>query len=170
MVKHIVFENYNVLDFEDEVRQTLIKGGVENPSQEMVYNICYEYSNEWLRNEEHELKKLSEGSLIAFAKIGRWHGNVPGYEDISSLEKTLSTVCDYEELFVDSYGNLRKRESHHDGTNNILYRYWKEGITETQKDNFRQKIYEGKCTNTDIYKYTRKAGKAIAEYYGWKVR
>ena len=170
MVKHIVFENYNVLDYEDEVRQSLIDNGMENPSQEEVWNICYEDSNIWFENEESELKKLSEGSLIAIAEVGRWNGRFSGYKDISSLVDTLYTNCDYEELFVDSYGNLRKRESHHDGTNSILYRYWKEGITETQKDNFRQKIYEGNCTNTDIYKYTRKAGKAIAELYGWKVR
>lgn len=39
-----------------------------------------------------------------------------------------------------------------------------------QKDNFMEKCVSVNLKKSDISRYTRKAGLAIAEGYGWKVR
>ena len=56
---------------------------------------------------------------------------------------------------------------HHDGTNYVLYREWKDNITDAQKANFENAIYHGILTSKDITRYTKSLGKRIAEVYGW---
>jgi hypothetical protein len=132
--------------------------------------MCYENEKIWFEDEQYELKMCSEGPVIAIAQLGRWNGTFTGYKELQSLGAVLYSSCDYERVYVDSNGDLRKEESHHDGSNSILYRYWKDGLTEEQKENFLDKIYNGKCTQKDITRYTRKAGLGIANAYGWTVR
>ena len=140
-------------------------------TKEQVYSECYELNNMWFSDELYNLKSCDENSgLIAIANLGRWNGRSVGYKEVSDLADVLCTNCDYETVYVDSNGDLRKEESHHDGRNYILYRYWKAGITEKQKDNFKSKCYSGELKKTDITRYTRKAGVSIAECFGWKVR
>ena len=139
-------------------------------SDDSVYEECYDRERQWFDDEQYELKRVSEGEVIAIADIGRWNGRFQGYKEIKSLEDILYSSCDYERVYVDSNGDLRKDESHHDGSNSILYRYWKEGITDNQRENFLNKLYYGKATREDITRYTRKAGLGIANAYGWTVR
>lgn len=139
-------------------------------SKSAIYEECSSYDSMWFNDEIAELKSLSKGEVIAIADLGRWNGRFSGYKTCKSLEDVMYSSCDYERVYVDSNGDLRKEESLHDGSNSILYRYWKEGLTEVQKDNFLDKIYNGKCTQKDITRYTRKAGVEIANAYGWTVR
>lgn len=139
-------------------------------TDDKIYNECSEMERSWFEDERSELKRVAEGEVIAIADLGRWNGRCGGYKIIKSLEDVMYTSCDYERVYVDSNGDLRKEESHHDGSNSILYRYWKEGITEIQKENFLDKIYNGKISQRDITRYTRKAGLGIANAFGWTVR
>ena len=139
-------------------------------SEDSVYNECYEMERIWFDDEKSQLEDISEGPVVAIADIGRWNGRCGGYKELKSLDAVMYTSCDYERIYVDSNGDLRKEESHHDGSNSILYRYWKDGLTDAQKENFLDKIYNGKVTQRDITRYTRKAGIGIACCYGWKVR
>lgn len=140
-------------------------------TDEKLYDECYENNNLWFDDERVNLSCIEDsGELIAIADVGRWNGRVSGYKKIESLPDVLYSSCDYERVYVDSNGDLRKEESHHDGNNSILYRYFKDNLTEEQKDNFLDKIYNGECTQKDITRYTRKAGVGIAKVYGWKVR
>lgn len=139
-------------------------------TEEKLYDECNFRNQTWLEDEICMLKHCDRGELIAIADLGRWNGRCSGYKIIKSLPDVLETSCDDEELYVDSNGDLCKRESHHDGSNSILYRYWKEGLSDTQKENFLDKIYNGNCSQKDITRYTRKAGVDIAEAYGWQVR
>ena len=140
-------------------------------TEEDIFNECNFLNETWFDDELSELARVDEGSgLIAIADIGRWNGRFSGYKEIKQLCTVMYSSCDSERVYVDSNGDLRKEESHHDGNNSILYRYWKEGLTEEQKENFLQKIYDGKCTSKDITRYTRKAGLGIANAYGWTVR
>lgn len=132
---------------------------------------CYFWNECNFDDSLSELARVDEGNgIIAIADIGRWNGRCGGYKEIKQLCTVMYSSCDYERVYVDSNGDLRKSESHHDGNNSILYRYWKDGLTTEQKDNFLTKIYNGECTQKDITRYTRKAGLGIAEAYGWKVR
>ena len=140
-------------------------------TDEKLYDECYEYNNMWFDDERENLSCVEDsGELIAIADVGRWNGRVSGYKKIKSLPDVLYSSCDYERVYVDSNGDLRKDESHHDGSNSILYRYFKDNLTEEQKENFLSKIYNGECTQKDITRYTRKAGVGIAKVFGWKVR
>lgn len=139
-------------------------------TDEKIYDECYFINATWFDDEKAELKRVSEGVVLAIADLGGWNGRCSGYKELKSLEEVIYSSCDYERLYVDSNGDLRKDESHHDGSNSILYRYWKEGLTEQQKENFLNKIYCGECTQKDITRYTRKAGVGIADAFGWTVR
>lgn len=173
--EYVIYDNYDVCSEESmkEEKQFLIDDVIyteEEITEEMLMDRCYDSNRLWFDDEYEQLKDLSEGRLIAIADLGRWDGRFSGYKELRSLECTMNTTCDYEKLYVDSNGDLRKEESHHDGSNSILYRYWKDGLTEEQKERFMDKIYNGECSQKDITRYTRRAGVAIACYYGWKVR
>lgn len=140
-------------------------------TEEDVDNECNFMQSTWFEDERGNLDSVDEGyGLIAIADLGRWNGRFSGYREVKNLADVLYSSCDYERVYVDSNGDLRKEESHHDGSNSILYRYWKDGLTEEQKENFLAKIYNGKCTSKDITRYTRKAGLGIANAMGWTVR
>ena len=138
-------------------------------SEEDLYDICNDWDRYWFEEEQSVMEELGRkcNEIIAVADLGFWHGRRIGYKDYRHLQDIMYTSCDYEKIYVDGYGNLRKRESHHDGTNTILYRQWKDDITDIQKDNFRNKCYEGCLTKQDIYRYTKSLGKLFCKYYGW---
>lgn len=172
---YTIYDNYDVCSSEnmESEKQRILEDGIyseEEITDSMLTDGCYDNDRIWFDDEHEQLENLSEGRLIGIADVGRWNGRFNGYKELRSLECVLNTTCDYEKVYVDSNGDLRKDESHHDGNNHILYRYWKDGLTEEQKENFRDKIYNGKCTQRDITRYTRKAGLKIAECFGWKVR
>ena len=140
-------------------------------TDEKLYYECYEQNRFWFEDERANLSSVDDsGELIAIADVGTWRGTFSGYKRIKNLPDVLYSSCDYERVYVDSNGDLRKEESHHDGSNSILYRYFKDNLTEEQKENFMSKIYNGECTQKDITRYTRKAGVGIAKVFGWKVR
>lgn len=140
-------------------------------TEEDISNECDFMETTWFADERSHLDSVDENcGLIAVADLGRWNGRFSGYKEVKNLADVLYTKCDYERIYVDSNGDLRKVESHHDGSNSILYRYWKDGLTEEQKENFMSKIYNEECTQKDITRYTRKAGVGIANLFGWTVR
>ena len=139
-------------------------------TEDRIMDECYFMEETWFEDEQYELKKVSEGPVIAIADLGLWNGRRCGYRELKGLGDIMYTSCDYERIYVDSNGDLRKEECHHDGSNSILYRYWKDGLTDVQKDNFLDKLYNGKATQKDITRYTRKAGVGIADAFGWTVR
>ena len=93
------------------------------------------------------------------------------YKDIPSgnIRYCLYADTDYTEWYVDKYGDLRADAIHHDGTNHYLYRVFKEGVSETQMENLRDKIYHGKATRADITRLTRRLGDEIAAVYGFDI-
>ena len=140
-------------------------------TEEDIDNECNFLERVWFDDELGNLDEVDEHcGLIAIADVGRWNGRFSGYKEVKNLTDVLYSDCDYEKVYVDSNGDLRKDESHHDGSNSILYRYWKDGLTTEQKDRFLDKIYNGECTQKDITRYTRKAGVGIANLFGWTVR
>ena len=138
-------------------------------SEEQLYDVCSDWDRCWVDEEHCVMRELDCkcNEIIAVADLGLWTGRVAGYKDYKHLQDIMSTSCDSEKIYVDGYGNLRKTETHHDGTNTILYRQWKDGITDTQKDNFRNKCCAGRLTKADITRYTESLGKLFCEYYGW---
>ena len=140
-------------------------------TEEDISQECNFMESLWFDDERGNLDSVDENcGLIAIADLGRWNGRFSGYKEVKNLKDVLYSDCYFERVYVDSNGDLRKEESHHDGSNSILYRYWKDGLTDEQKENFLNKIYNGECTQKDITRYTRKAGLGIANAFGWTVR
>lgn len=115
-----------------------------------------------------------EEEIIAIGDLRLWNGGVTGYKKVGyNLKDCLYTDCDYNKFYIDARGNFRSVGVHHDGTNYVLYRMFKEDLSTEQKENFLEKIYGGKCTAKDITRYTRRLGDVIEEacekYYGYKL-
>ena len=114
-------------------------------------------------------KEVESGKIIIIADLGLWDGRHSGCRIIESgnIADCLRSDCDYLHWFVDDIGDMRCTAHHHDGTNYYLYREVKPGITQTQLDNFREKIFNGTFTRWDVTRYTRKLGPYIQKIYGW---
>lgn len=94
------------------------------------------------------------------------HGNkeIPS----GNIRDCLYSQYDYTTWYVDDKGDFRCRDIHHDGTNRYLYRAYKDGISEYQKDRLKEKLYEGTATRADVERVTRRLGDEIGKVYGWE--
>lgn len=128
---------------------------------------------EYLDDERMNLDITLSQPIIAIGDLGLWDKCVTGYKIINSgnIADCLSDgTCDYITWYVDERGDLRASGVHHDGSNDYLYRVWKDGTTETQRQNFLNKIYNQQpFTRDDITRLTRRLGDEIARVYGWKI-
>lgn len=120
------------------------------------YDIDYE---DWRGDLETEYPELSEDERISLM----YEIN----EDYLDDERANLNVQLFHPILV--VGDLRCDASHHDGTNHYLYRVYKDGVTETQIDNLKDKIYCGKATRADITRVTRRLGDDIAKVYGFSI-
>lgn len=177
--KHIIWSNYNLNldDWIDDIKEVFDEQGFdysdwdEAKFQEVFTDKMYEANNEYFHDEQANLNIPTEGRIIAIADLGLWNGRRSGYKlkDDHNIRACLSfdADCGYGEWWVDSHNNLRSRQTHHDGTNFLLYREVKPETTSDQLDNLCWKIYQGKATSRDITKYTRSLGKRVKDVYGW---
>ena len=122
-----------------------------------------------LEDERENLNIEVGDEILIIASLGLWDGRKMAYKLLhkTNIKDCLCGTCgDYVTWFVDDRGDLMCRDIHHDGTNLYTYRAWKPGITETQKENFCEKVYCGKATRKDVTRYTRKIGTYVADVYG----
>jgi hypothetical protein len=105
------------------------------------------------------------------ADLGLWNGRRMGYKEIASgnIRDCLYSDTDYSTWYVDKLGDLCCDAVHHDGTNHYLYRTYKDGVSDWQIENLKNKIYEGKATRADIVRVTRRLGDEIAKVYGFDI-
>lgn len=75
----------------------------------------------------------------------------------------------YATWYIDKNGDFRCDATHHDGINHYLYRTYKDGVTESQKDRLKEKIYEGTATRADITLITKRLCDEIAKVYGFDI-
>lgn len=91
--------------------------------------------------------------IIVIADLGLWTGRQQAYRMLTNLQAALYSDCDMFEIGFDAY-NLVARAGHHDGTNYYTYRMFKDGISDQQKQNFRDLLYNAKATKQHISRYT----------------
>lgn len=166
MKKHIIWSSY--CDYEDW-RYDLEHEYPDLTEDERV-ELMYSINDEYLWDERDNLDILLHDSIILIADLRLWDGRRKAYREIKSgnIADCLYANEDYITWYIDEYNNLRCEASHHDGTNYYTYRVWKEGITDTQKNNFLDKLYYGTVTSRDISRYTKRVGDYIQKVYGWK--
>lgn len=136
------------------------------------YQLMHEINTNYLDDERTNLDIQLLQPILIIADLGLWNGRFCGYKEITSgnIKDCLYSDTDYAEWYLDKYGDLRCEAIHHDGTNHYLYRAYKEGVSETQIENLKEKIYDGKATRADITRLTRRLGDEIAAVYGWNIR
>lgn len=173
--KNIIWSNMNLQigDWKEYYRQYLVENEIEgNPEDENeVYAWMLETNDEYILDERINLDIQLSQPIIVIGNLGRWNGRFSGYKMIESgnIKDCLYSSSDYVEWYVDKYGDLRATESHHDGTNYLLYRVVKDGVTDTQIENLQNKIYEATVTRADITRLTRRLGDEIANVYGFQI-
>lgn len=130
-----------------------------------------EYSNEyWFDDECINLKKETEGMILAIADLGTWQGSRPGYKLLT--EKLLSNIMyagnvdgiAYTTLYYDGH-NVRKEVVHHDGTDRIMFREIRPNVN---IDKLCERIYNGEyISNRTLNYYTRSLKRYVKNIYGW---
>ena len=112
----------------------------------------YETNNSYLDDERHNLNIQLSQPILVIADLGLWDGRHTGYREIGSgnIGDCLYSNTDYTTWYVDKLGDLRCDAVHHDGTNHYLYRVYKDGVSESQKDSLKEKVYCGRASRRDI--------------------
>ena len=137
------------------------------------YHLISCMNDEYLDDERSNFSSIDrlKGDIIILADIGLWNRRVLGYKEIYSRSASdclrFERDCEYAKWYVDERNDLCSRQSHHDGSHHLIYRSWKEEISNKQKQNFRDKIYYGKVTRRDITRYTDSIGVKVKKLYGW---
>ena len=165
--RHIIWSND--LDYDDW------KEDLEEQYPELSENermeLMYEINGDYLDNERINLNIQLSRPILVVGDLGLWNGRRMGYKEISSgnIRDCLYSDTDYSTWYVDKNGDFRCDATHHDGTNHNLYRTYKDGVSEAQIDNLKEKIYYGKATRADNVRITRRLGDEIAKVYGFPI-
>ena len=166
--KHMIWTNYD-LNFEDW--RADLEEEFPDLGEDELHAMMHERNNCHLDDERINLNIQMEMPIIVIADLGLWNGRRMGYKDIEggNIRDCLYADTDYATWYVDHLGDLRCDAVHHDGTNFYLYRAFKPGVSKSQMENLKEKIYHGKVTRADITRVTMRLGDAIAKVYGWKI-
>lgn len=134
--RHIIWSNEN-LDL-DDWREDL-QEQYPDCSEDELYRIMCETNADYLSDERVNLNIQLSQPILVIADLGLWNGRRMGYKEIPSgnIRDCLSGGYDYTTWYVDKKGDFRCDDIHHDGINHYLYRVYKDGVSEYQKD--RQK-------------------------------
>lgn len=164
---HVIWSdiNLNLDDWRDDLKQTY-----PNADDNFLYEVMYENNASYLYDERINLDIQLPREIIVIADLGLWNGRRSGYKVIESgnIRDCLYSDCDFNEWYVDNKGDFRCKAIHHDGTNYYLYRTFKNGVSDYQIENFKEKLYNGTATRTDITRLTRRLGDEIGKVYGWE--
>ena len=140
-------------------------------SDDERFEMMYEINNGYLDDERCNLNIQLSRPILVVGDLGLWTGRRMGYKEIESgnIRDCLYSDTDYSTWYVDKKGDFRCDAIHHDGTNHYLYRTYKDGVSETQIDNLKEKLYCGTATRKDITRITRRLGDEIANVYGFPI-
>jgi hypothetical protein len=164
--RNIVWSNEN-LDLEDW--REYLEEQYPDLSDSELLDIMYESNASYLQDERVNLNIQLSQPILVIGDLGLWNGRHTGYKEIESgnIRDCLYSDCDYTTWYVDRNGDFRCDDVHHDGTNHYLYRTYKDGVSEEQKDRLKDKIYHGTATRADIVRVTKRLGDEIGKVYGW---
>lgn len=149
-------ENADVNIEDENAKIDYVNFEIENNYYDEIDNLKFSNSNE-------------KENILAIANLGLWNGRVYGYKELgNNLECILEDIDynDYGKLFSDRY-DIKATIQHHDGTNYCTFRRWKDDLTDKQKENFLDKIWNNTLTKKDITRYTKSIKKEIDKIYGW---
>lgn len=125
----------------------------------------------YFEDEYCNLNQEVSNGIICIADMGLWNGRRLGFKenDLDNIRECLRNAGEgYKRFYVEN-GDFKAEVSHHDGTNRILFREWRDGISDNQKERLRDALYMNRADEADtlIKRYTKGLGRRIAEIYGW---
>jgi len=163
---HLIWSNYH-LDYEDWKED--LEAEYPDLGDEDRYLKMLEINNDYLDDERVNLNIQLSQPILIIADLGLWDGRHSGYKETKSgnIKDCLFSNYDYATWYVDKSGDLRCDVIHHDGTNHLLYRVFKDDATEEQRYRLEEKIFMGTATRADITRVTRRLGDEIGRVYGW---
>ncbi|SMC62471.1 hypothetical protein [Papillibacter cinnamivorans] len=164
---HLIWSNYH-LDYEDWKED--LEAEYPDFSDEDRYLKMLEINNAYLDDERVNLNIQLSQAILIIADLGLWDGRHSGYKEIRSgnIKDCLFSNYDYATWYVDKNGDLRCDVIHHDGTNHLLYRVFKDDATADQRHRLEKKIFMGTATRADITRVTSRLGDEIGKVYGWE--
>lgn len=164
--RHVIWSNYDLdyKDWKDDLEENY-----PDLSDDERYMLMYDINSGYLDDERMNLNIQLAQPIIVVGDLGLWNGRHMGYKEITSgnIRDCLFSDTDYSTWYVDKNGDMRCDAVHHDGTNHYLYRTYKDGVSEAQKDYLKNKIYAGRAIRADITRITRRLGDEIGKVYGW---
>ena len=167
--KHVIWSND--LNYEDW--RVDLEAEYPDLSEDQRIALMYEINNGYLGDERINLDVQLSQPILVVGDLGLWYGRRMGYKEIDSgnIRDCLYAGKDdeYTTWYVDKRGDLCCDASHHDGTNHYLYRAYKDGVSESQIDRLKDKLYQGTATRADITRITRRLGDDIAQVYGFSI-
>ena len=160
--RHIIWSND--IDY-DDWREDLEEQYPDLTEAERM-ELMYELNGDYLDDERSNLDIQLSRPILVVGDLGLWHGRRMGYKEIPSgnIRDCLYNErdIDYSTWYVDKNGDFRCDAIHHDGTNHYLYRAYKDGVSDTQIESLKEKLYRGIATRADITRVTRRLGDEIA--------
>lgn len=143
-------------------------------SDDALYRIMYDINNEHLMDERSNRRDIMlPNGICAVGDLGLWYGRRQGFfkEPLNQITDCLRSFCSSHcstHIYVDSKGELRMREAHHDGVNYYWFRAYKPGVTDAQKERLNDILYEGREYEDYLRRITFRLGDLIGDVYGWK--
>ena len=134
---------------------------------------AYEENAFCLEAEQMNLDILLPDEIIALADLGLWDGRRTGYKEmhtnrLSDCLYSHTRGFSYNTWYVDEDDDFCHEETHHDGTNHIVYRMWKPDVDEYERDDILADIYDGEPdAGARMYESTLPLGSYIQKVYGW---
>lgn len=165
---HLIWSNYALeyKDWKDDLEEQY-----PELSEDERVALMYELNSDYLDDERVNLNIQLPRPILVIGDLGLWNGRRMGYKEIDSgnIRDCLYSDRDIEwsTWYVDRLGDFRCDAIHHDGTNHLLYRAYKDGVSEEQIDRLKEKLYFGTATRADVTRLTRRLGDEIGMVYGW---
>lgn len=167
-VRNIIWSNENI-DI-DEYKENIDPEIAEDMTDSELWEAAYEENSFWLDDERANLNIQLDEEILVIANLGLWNGRHNAVKVIKSgkIADCLYDSCDYLTWYCDEY-NFRAEAAHHDGRNYYLYRAFRPGLSDEQKENFIDALRYNEANERMIRRYTVSLQPIIAKVYGWKI-
>lgn len=164
-MKHVIWSNDvgTISDIAEHLRY------VDPDLSENDAWMCAIEDNDGYLSDELENLNVDVGSdIVAIADLGLWNGRRTACKVIgSNLKDCMSVpVGDYIDWYVED-GDVKIRDCHHDGTNIYVFRAWKDGVKDGEKEVALNLIIMGAADASFLYELTRPLGDYVKNVYGW---
>lgn len=146
-------------------------------TEEQLIETMYEQNTEYLNDQRVNCSGIKfPNGVFVVADLGLWHGRKTGIlpsrktAAIHEVSDCFRSFCNSDSeltIYVDAKGDLRADEVHHDGTNHYLFRAYRPGVSDTQKENLENLAYTQQDYQTAMKRLTYRLGDLIGDVYGW---